>query len=146
MKRGAKSILILTNDQPLADTLQRIVRVAIADAAVKTSTYAKTAGLLSARLADTDIFILGLFRQYAGGLRAEGVALAGLLVPRGKKVLVVSPLHLPSLAKNDAYWDTASGRLLSARLSQMASLSSQRADIAELNRVFDPLLRIPPQH
>lgn len=146
MKRGAKSILVLGDDQILADTLQRIVREAIADAIVKTSTYAKTPGLLSARLTDTDIFILGLFRQYDGGLRAEGVALAGLLIPRGKQVLVVSPLHIPRLAINPAYWDTASATTLSGRLSQLSDTSTQRAALKEMLRVFGPLLRIPPQH
>lgn len=146
MKRVTKSILILTDDQALADSLLRIVRAVFAEDVVKASTYAKTPGILSARLTDTDVFILGLFRQYPGGLRAEGVTLAGLLIPRGKKVLVVSPLHIPELTINPAYWDTASATKLSGCLSSLADSSPQRAALAAMQRIFDPLLRIPPQH
>ena len=146
MKLEPKSILILTDHQALADSLLRIVRAVFAEDIVKASTYMKTPGILSTRLTDTDILILGLFRQYPGGLRAEGVALAALLTPRGKKVLVVSPLHIPRLANNPAYWDTASATTLSWRLSHLADCSSQRAALVEMQRIFDPTLRIPPQH
>ncbi|MCB1102297.1 MAG: hypothetical protein KDL10_08035, partial [Kiritimatiellae bacterium] len=86
MNQMTQSILIITDDQALAHSLLRLARTVFTEGSVKASIYAKTPGLLSARLADTDIFILGLLRQYPGGLRAEGVALAGLLIPRGKKV------------------------------------------------------------
>lgn len=146
MRRTTQAVLIIADDQALADSLLRIVRTHRPDDLLSTMTYGKLSAELSARLRDRDVFILGLLRQYPGGLRAEGIALSELLLSRGKKVLVISPLHIEQLADNPMYWDTASKAPLVSRISHMMDRPLRRDLLAELKHVFSRMLAIPPQH
>lgn len=146
MNRTRKSILIITDYQALADSLALVAQSCVPGNAVTTMTYARIPSELAARIPITDAFILGLFRQYPGGLRAEGVALAGILIPRGKRVLVISPLHIPALVDNPAYWDTASKKPLRERIRDIVEAPAQKTVLAPLQKCLNPLLDIPKQH
>lgn len=103
--------------------------------------------LTSDLIAQTDLFVLELFRQYPGGLRAEGVALAEKLARRGKRSLIVSPLFLAQHLRCDCYWDVASKDSLAARVARVGtSARPLSTEIKILLDFFAPHLAIPPQH
>jgi len=111
-------------------------------------TYQQACSHLSDELlADANLFILELFRNYTGGLRVEGIALGEKLASKGKKVLVISPLSLKEHVDNPCYWDVASNINLTQKIvSILNSATEPKSQITRLRDQLGHLLEIPRQH
>lgn len=143
------SLLVITNAEPLAEVIVRLAQRGLeSPVRIFSLTYSDCISQLTRDLIEqTDFFVLELLRQYPGGLRAEGLTLAQRLARRGKRVLIVSPLHLAQKLACRTYWDTAASDKLVDRIQNQ--LTGPRSGLSELNRLtnyFAPLLVLPPQH
>jgi len=150
MVRLSSDILVITDREPLGASVQRLLRAKLGKTvAVSAFTYVESLTFLTPeRVADTDLFVLELFRHYRGGLRAEGVVLAQRLSGRGKRTLVISPLSLGRQKSCQGYWDVASSDTLADRLQDL-TLRGHPAPQSEwdyLRRCFSSFLALPPQH
>ncbi len=146
----SSNILAITDRESLGAAVQRLLRAKLGNAvAVSAFTYFESLTFLTPeRVADTDLFVLELFRHYQGGLRAEGMVLAQRLVRRGKRTLVISPLSLGRQKNCRGYWDVASSDTLAERLQELI-LSGHLTPQSEwdyLRRCFSSFLDLPPQH
>lgn len=148
METPRSIVLVITDGQELGRSVQRVIGAHLGNLeAVFGFTYAESLALLTPdRVEETDLFILELFRRYAGGLRAEGVALAERW-GRRKPFLVISPLHLANELGCPGYWDTASADSLGQRVEQIVNFPRQCIEgFEKVVRCFGVMLRLPPQH
>jgi hypothetical protein len=144
----AQSLLILTNTPALGLALRHSARHALGDdISLASMTYQESIALLTPRrIQETDMFILDLFRDYPGGLRAEGVVLAQRWLPR-TPCLIVSPLYLAHELQCPAYWDVAAEDSLIARIRQIRDAPFLcRRNFERLTQRFERYLALPPQH
>jgi hypothetical protein len=144
-----KLILVISDNEALMDSVIRVAQAhTLAGVQCLSLAYSRCTSQLTDALIDrVDLFILDLLRHYPGGMRAEGVALAHRLCRRGKRVLVISPLHCANDETAQVYWDTASKDALGSRIAEcLKSGESQRALINAMSVRFAPLLDLPPQH
>jgi hypothetical protein len=139
-------LLVVTDREALGDTIVRIAEQLLGRELVLATTYTRCEIQLTELVEDNDLFVLELLRQYPGGVRAEGVALAQRLFRRGKAVLIVSPLFLPDL-QTSGYWDVAAKDSLGERLERF--VRNPGLAMEKFNSVmscFRRLLELPPQH
>jgi hypothetical protein len=143
-----QNILVITNSVELGCSIQRILCVHFAaTAAVFSVTYPESKVLLTPqRVEETSLFVVELFRPYAGGLRAEGLVLADRW-RRRKPSLVVSPLYLAGELHCPGYWDAASEDTLVARVEQIVRFPERCFQGFDgVYRCFKPMLKLPSQH
>jgi len=143
------SLLIITNAVPLREVIMRLARQSLPyTARILGLTYADCIRHLTPELVShTGYFVLELFRQYPGGLRAEGVVLAQRVARQGKILLVISPLSLAARLSCRMYWDASSPDTLSDRLAQLVMLAKpDQSELERISRTFKRFLDLPPQH
>jgi hypothetical protein len=142
-------LLVLTNANPLGNVIFDLAKNGLgADARIFRMTYSDCVTQLSRELIEeTDLFVVELFREYPGGLRAEGVFLAERMVRRGKRALIISAVFLAQQLGCHSYWDVSSTDTLIARIiDRLMATRPQLVEFERLSNVFAAWLEIPSQH
>lgn len=142
-------MLVVTNAESLGQVLLRLMEQELdANVRILRLTYSDCINQLTRDLiVQTDFFILELFRQYPGGLRAEGLALAERFARHGKGSLIISPLFLAQQVGCHLYWDASSSEPLMDRiLNQMMNSRPDHIELDRLTNIFAQFLELPPQH
>nr|VFK24710.1 MAG: hypothetical protein BECKMB1821G_GA0114241_100946 [Candidatus Kentron sp. MB]VFK27022.1 MAG: hypothetical protein BECKMB1821I_GA0114274_10026 [Candidatus Kentron sp. MB]VFK74938.1 MAG: hypothetical protein BECKMB1821H_GA0114242_101247 [Candidatus Kentron sp. MB] len=148
MDRHPPSGLIITDQEALGISLTRILRAVMdRNAQVFSITYAESPALLTPqRINDTDFLVLELFRDYPGGIRAEGLVLAERWMYR-KPFLIVSPLHVSREIRCPGYWDTQAKDCLAQRIRYLISAPKECVKrFEQIKERFGRFLTLPPQH
>jgi hypothetical protein len=141
------SVAVITDGESLCDVLMRHAKAVFGEHNVRGFLYSESDVYLPRLMEECDCFVLELFRNYPGGLRAEGVALGSNLAQRGKRVIIFSPLSLEGKISMPCYWDTADFRAPHKALNDLhyGDLASPE-EWRLLRGVFEKLLPVPPQH
>nr|VFJ43653.1 MAG: hypothetical protein BECKDK2373B_GA0170837_100616 [Candidatus Kentron sp. DK] len=148
INRFSLSCLILTDSEALGLSLTRVLRVAMGrDAPVFSLTYAESPALLTPqRIDESDVLVLDLFREYPGGIRAEGVVLAERWMYR-KPFLIVSPLSISQQLRCPGYWDIEAEDSLVHRVQHTLRFPRECTEGFEhVKKRFGRFLALPPQH
>lgn len=143
-----RNAVIITDHIDLARGVARYLRfVAGGNWETFYLTYEQREGRLSPTLtAETDLFILGLLRSYPGGMRAEAIPVAEVLIRTGKRVLVVSGGVAPGLRNVAMFWDLASDVSLADRIAGAADGAVNWQDgLGRLRETFSAYAS-PPVH
>lgn len=143
-----KCVLAITDSVEMGFCLQSILSRDFGGRVnVFSMTFAECQTFLTAkRIEETDLFVLELFRSYAGGPRAEGVVFARRLRHR-TRFLIISALHLSKELKCFRYWDTAAEDTLGERARDVLNAPDVYADgLDRLEKCFERLLKVPQQH
>lgn len=143
-----KCVLAISDNVEMGYCLKNILGRHCGDGVnVSSMTFAECQTFLTAeRIEETDLFVLELFRSYAGGLRAEGVVLARRLRHRAR-YLIISALHLAKGLNCMGYWDTAAEDTLGERVRNVLNTSDTCRDgLDRLEECFGQLMKIPQQH
>jgi len=147
MSARSPLVTVITDGDALCDVLIRHARAVFGENSVRGFLYSQSEVYLPRLLDECELFILELFRNYPGGLRAEGVALGNNLVQRGKRTLIFSPLSLSGIISSRFYWDTTDSRSPREALKDLLGQDSgSREDWRRIREVFAKHLPIPPQH
>jgi len=142
------SCLILTDGEALGFSLTRVLHVATSpEARIFSLTYAESPALLTPqRIDEADLLVLDLFREYQGGIRAEGVVLAERWMRR-KPFLIVSALYLSEQLRCPGYWDVAARDSLIDRVQAILRFPRECGNGFERVKArFHRFLALPPQH
>lgn len=147
MSAHEQSVAVITDGEALCDVLMRHAKVVFGDNNVRGFLYTESEIYLPRLLDECGYFVLELFRNYPGGLRAEGVALGSNLAQRGKRALVFSPLSIEGRISSPCYWDIADPRSPREALKDFRNgHSASPQEWQDMREVFTRLLPIPPQH
>lgn len=148
MRSVPLSGFVITDSEALGASLRCVLLAAMGrDAPVFSLTYAESPALLTPqRISETDLLAVELFRDYPGGLRAEGIVLAERWMYR-KPFLIVSPLYISQQLRCLGYWDIEAEDSLVDRVEYI--LRSPQECTEGFDRVkkrFARFLALPPQH
>lgn len=141
------TVSVVTDALPLQEAVVRAIRAVASDIPVTSMLYNECPAMLTAaRVGGTTLFVVELLRNYPGGVRAEGVALADQLLSRRKPTLILSPLVLPHV-QGEGYWDTAASDTLSDRVRRLLAVAGRLWPVPqELRAAVAHLMALPPQH
>lgn len=140
-------VAVITDGGGLCDVLMHHAKAVFGDNNVRGFLYVESEVYLPRLLDECGYFVLELFRNYPGGLRAEGVALGSNLAQRGKRAIVFSPLCIEGRISSPCYWDTADARSPREALKDLRNGdSASPQEWRGMREVFAKLLPIPPQH
>ena len=142
--------VVLIHDQPklrhlLADLLRGWTkhRVEVEDAGYDV----RLPGVWQRWMNEADLFVLGLERHYALGMRAEGVKVAENLIRSGKQVLVVGTEASARHLMSPIYWDIGSEETFLQAVNRVLSGRKPNPDdVLPLSAFFEKRLTIPTGH
>lgn len=142
-----RTVAVITDGEALQSVLMRHAEAVFGAGNTRGILYNQSDIHLVRLMQECDLFLLDLFRQYPGGLRAEGVALGFHLARREKRVLIFSPLSLSPNLSLKCYWDIADARSPRQAMEEMLTAAPElEQDWQRIKSVFHGLLKIPPQH
>nr|VFJ45720.1 MAG: hypothetical protein BECKDK2373C_GA0170839_101243 [Candidatus Kentron sp. DK] len=148
INRFSLSCLILTDSEALGLSLTRVLRATMGrDTSIVSITYAESPALLTPRrIEEANLLVLDLFREYPGGIRAEGVVLAERWMYR-KPFLIVSPLYISQQLRCPGYWDIEAEDSLVDRVQHTLRFPRECTEGFEhVKKRFGRFLALPPQH
>ncbi len=110
--------------------------------------YRECPALLSADLLRrADMFVLDLFRTYATGRRAEGVAVAQKIAVRGCSFLLISEGKGARELRSPIYWGPGCGDTLPERVSSLLAMEPDvLGELERLTHRFRTFLTVPATH
>jgi len=134
-----KSAAIITDSEILSQSIASYIGVMYGDTIeCFPIAYQKRSHQLTGRLYQkTDIFILGLFRAYSDGLRAEGLFAAEKIAKSWRRIVIIGEWTIAETLGSPIYWDMGSTRSFQQFLED--SINNQinfQSEIIRLKRFF----------